>query len=745
MRGIRRLAGIWAATAALLAASCCAATADDEAPERATFGRADDEITIDGRLDETSWRSANPLKKFYEIYPANTGQPPVATIVSFLYDERNIYVAVRALDPQPVAIRAPIVRRDQVLSDQDYVEVFLDPLNTRRSAFFFRVSARGIVTDGQYDDRNRLRDYSPDFDFDAATTIDEEGWTAEIRIPLSSLRYQAGVGNSWGYVIYRNLPREQVVTIASAPIPRGANCDLCYANVIDGIPVEKRGSLAVIPHIEYSRLDDDVNTSSELSGGIDLTWKPRENTVVDATIFPDFSQIEADAPQLTANTQFALALTEKRPFFLEGTDLLATQIPAIYTRAFTDPDVGVRITDRSSRHEYTALALRDAGGGTVIEPGPINSRSALQDFESTAFAGRNRFLLENGSLGMLATGRFNDDGSQNVVIGADGTWMPSAADQITAQFLRSQTGNPHRPDLLDTWTGQRLHGNAYALGWTHSADAGFSSIEYQSFSHDFRAWNGFVTQVGISSLTGVGSLYFYPDNDSLVTRFGPQLTISRVESNAGEQVSRSISPGLSLRAARDTVVSLAWQPNAASTTLAGRRSYDSWTLGISSTPVPWMPQATLSASAGDVLDSVTGMTGDGINLLAMIPLRFSRLEIGSIIGYQALRSRAAADDGKTLFIERDMQVTGTWHFSSRLNLRLTHQQTTFDARPPFTGLAAGSRAQTKLSSVLLSYQTNWQTRLYFGATTSSERTDVPEPLQTKALQVFAKISYAFSN
>jgi hypothetical protein len=299
-----------AGAAALLAAPCFAAAAEDEAPEHATFGRAAGEFVVDGRLDESSWRSATPLQKFYEIYPADTGEAPVATTVSFLYDERNVYVAVRALDPQPAAIRAPIVRRDQVLSDQDYVEVFLDPLNTRRSAFFFRVSARGIVTDGQYDDKNRIRDYSPDFDFDAATTIGEEGWTAEIRIPLSSLRYRAGVENSWAYVIYRNLPREQVVSIASAPIPRGANCDLCYANVIEGIPVEQSDSLSVIPHIAYARLDDEVRTRDELEAGIDLTWKPRENTVVDATIFPDFSQIEADAPQLTANTQFALALTE---------------------------------------------------------------------------------------------------------------------------------------------------------------------------------------------------------------------------------------------------------------------------------------------------------------------------------------------------------------------------------------------------------------------------------------------------
>ncbi|HKS57299.1 MAG TPA: DUF5916 domain-containing protein [Steroidobacteraceae bacterium] len=729
----------------MLAASCPASAAENAAPERAAFGRAAGEIVIDGRLDDASWKSATPQTKFYEIYPANIGEPPVATMVSFLYDDRNIYVAVRALDPRPAAIRAPIVRRDQVLSDQDYIEVFLDPLNTRRSAFFFRVSARGIVTDGQYDDKNRLRDYSPDFDFEAATVIDEEGWTAEMRIPLSSLRYQAGVENSWAYVIYRNLPREQVVTIASAPIPRGANCDLCYANVIEGIPVSRSGSLSVIPHVEYARLDDGMSGSNQLDGGIDLTWKPRENTVVDATIFPDFSQIEADAPQLTANTQFALALTEKRPFFLEGTDLLTTQIPVVYTRAFTDPDVGVRITDRSARHEYTAMALRDAGGGTVIEPGPINSRAALQDFESTAFVGRDRFLLDNGSVGMLATGRFNDDGSQNVVVGVDGTWTPSAADQVSAQWLRSETKNPQRPDLLESWTGQGLNGEAGALGWAHSSDAWYANVMYQSYSRDFRAWDGFVTQVGVSSLVAITDAYFYPDDGGFINRFGPELTVMRVQDNSGGRISQSVAPGVVIRAARDTYVSLAWQPNALSTTLAGPRYCDSWVLGFSSTPFAWMPQAMISLSAGETPDNATGAIGDGINLIATIPLRFSRLEVGSTISYQSLRSRALDNDEKTLFTERNMQVTATWHFSNKLNLRVTHQQASFDAAPPFGGLQSDVHARSRLSSVLLSYQSNWQTRYYVGVLTGSDESSGPIHPDSRHNQIFAKISYAFSN
>jgi hypothetical protein len=728
----------------ILAVSCLASAAQNPAPEAAPFRRTTGEIVVDGRLDEASWQSAVPRTKFYEIYPANAGEPPVATAVSFLYDERNIYVAVRAFDPEPAAIRAPIVRRDQVLSDQDYVEVFLDPLNTRRSAFFFRVNARGIVTDGQYDDKNRLRDYSPDFDFDGATSIDDEGWTAEIRIPLSSLRYQAGLENSWAYVVYRNLPREQVVTIASAPILRGANCDLCYANLLEGIPVAQSDSLAVIPHVAYTRLDDDLRASNAFEAGIDLTWKPRANTVVDATIFPDFSQIEADAPQLTANTQFALALTEKRPFFLEGTDLLTTQIPAIYTRTFTDPDAGVRITDRSSRHEYTALALRDAGGGTVIEPGPINSRSALQDFESTAFAGRNRFLLENGSLGMLATARFNDDGSQNVVVGADGTWTPSAADQINAQFLSSQTRNPNRPDLLDVWTGQRFSGNASSLTWAHRATSWDARTTYESYSRGFRTWNGFVTQVDASSFTILGSLYFYPDDGRFITRFGPTLTLSQVESDTGARLGRTISPGFAVRGAGDTVISLVWQPHTQTTALAGPRSFSSFSLGIRSTPFAWMPQAVLSVTGGQALDNVTGEVGKGFSLQGTIPLRFARLEITPTGSYQTLAASRADPARGTLFTERNFQLTATWHFSNQFHLRVIHQRADFDAVPPFAGLEFPARSTSRVSSVLLSYQANWQTRCYVGTLMSSDRSGGHEPSRSEQMQIFAKISYAFS-
>lgn len=133
MHGIRSSKGTRPAAAATLLAAARLLSAGDNPPSgRADFGRVEGAITLDGVLDEVDWRAASPVTQFFKIYPANLGTPAVATTAAFLYDDRNVYVAIRALDPDAASIRAPIVRRDQVLDDQDYVEVFLDPLNTRR-------------------------------------------------------------------------------------------------------------------------------------------------------------------------------------------------------------------------------------------------------------------------------------------------------------------------------------------------------------------------------------------------------------------------------------------------------------------------------------------------------------------------------------------------------------------------------------------------------------------------------------
>jgi hypothetical protein len=331
------------------------------------------------------------------------------------------------------------------------------------------------------------------------------------------------------------------------------------------------------------------------------------------------------------------------------------------------------------------------------------------------------------------------------VAGADGTWTPSTEDQISAQFLSSQTRNPNRPDLLDVWAGQHLSGDAGALAWTHRSNDWSADFTYESYARDFRAWNGFVTQVGMSSVLGIVDRYFYPDNGGRITRWGPHVTMSRKEGNSGERIAQWASAGFVVRGAGDTEVTLDWYPHVDTLTLAGPRSYGIVNLTVTSTPVPWMPEAVVSGYTGEIVDNVTGAVGHGFNILGTIPLRFSRLEIKSTVGYQT--SRGAGQNGatQTLFTERNTQVTATWHFSSRLNLRITHQEAAFDAAPPFAGLESAVHARSRLSSLLLSYQTNWQTRYYIGALTGSDESDGPIRQDSRHNQIFGKISYAFSN
>jgi hypothetical protein len=345
--------------------------------ETAQFTRLDHAIRFDGRVDDPAWDLATPLTRFYEVYPGDIAIPRVKTEARFLYDDKNIYVRVRAWDTNAKSIRAPFVSRDAVLDDQDYIDLLIDPSGGRHNALVFRTNARGVETDAQFSEETQYRDYTVDLNYDVQTSIDAQGWTAEFRIPLSTLRYRRGAPKSWSFVIFRNWPRGATVSMASAPIPRRANCTLCMAGTMSGLAVTTAAApVTVAPYVTYTRAGNgDGNEASDSNAGrvgFDAKWQPRPDMAIDLTVKPDFSQVEADDLQLTTNTRFALQLIEKRPFFLEGSDLLnnQNQITSIYTRSITDPQDGLRITRRGETSEYAALVVQDAGGGTVIEPDP---------------------------------------------------------------------------------------------------------------------------------------------------------------------------------------------------------------------------------------------------------------------------------------------------------------------------------------------------------------------------------------
>jgi hypothetical protein len=696
------------------------AAADTPAAEATRFTRAAGSIVIDGRLDERSWSSAQPVSRFFEVYPASVGMPPAETEARLLYDDRNIYIGIRATDPAAGLIRSSLARRDQALDAQDYVEILLDPANTRQNAMLFRTNPHGVQVDGVYDEAARARYYAPDFDFDVRTASDQAGWTAEFRIPLTTLRYVAARSDAWAFAIYRHRPRETAVTMASIPVPRSTGCLLCFAGEARGLELRPRGDAhSLTPHLTLASLDRVPGGASErIRVGVDAKWQPRPDTAIDVTIRPDFSQVEADRPQLTANTRFALSVPEKRPFFLEGLDLFAMPIPAVYTRSFTDPRGGIRITGRGTARDYSALLLRDAGGGIAIEPGPTGSRAVVPDFESTAAVARFERLHGPVSWGALASARLNDDDSKNLVVGFDGQWAPSTSDRVIAQVLGSETVNPNRPDLLSSWIGQRLKGVAGSVEAVHFGDSWYGTLKTQLLSPGFRAWNGFVTQVGAESVRASGGLYFYP-RGSMVTRVSPVVSLEETRTTDGSVVSRRVAPAVHIQAVRDTLVTVTWSPNEEGTTPLGLRSFDSLSTMISSTPVAWMPGAGVSFSTGESLDLATGQVGTSRTVQATLPIRLEQLELITSLARQSLESR---------FTERNVHVNATWHFSTRLYAQGIHQMSSLST--------ADATTRRELTSLLVSYQTNWQTRYFIGF----RQVDGLE----RDRELFAKISYVFS-
>src|SRR6185436_1373073 len=364
-------------------------------PAQVSIAKLSGSVTIDGDLSDPAWKSARKIESFVEYFRGDNAAPPAVTTGMLAYDDDAVYVAFAAADPSPREIRAPLVDRDKVLGDQDYVSILIDTQNDRRSGVAFRVNPRGVQTDSVVNDSSGEEDFSPDFYYQAVARRTPEGWSAELRIPLASLRYPATDPQSWGVILMRNYPRDFRYIMASTPIPKNSGCFLCHAATVTGFEGLPTGShFTLTPYSTAANLDGPT-------AGFDLKWNPSTRLTIDATLNPDFSQIEADVPQLEVNSRFALAYPEKRTFFLESVDLLNTPIRAVYTRSVTSPAWGMRATGQSGASAYTFLLAEDRGGGSVVIPGPQGSQFLPQDFRSRVAIGRVRRSFGDSFGGLL--------------------------------------------------------------------------------------------------------------------------------------------------------------------------------------------------------------------------------------------------------------------------------------------------------------------------------------------------------
>ena len=738
--------GVWWLTLALaLAATTPAAAQNALAGEAIHIARATGPITVDGVLDEEAWRAATRVDKWYEISPGDNTEPRYSNVGRLAFDDRFFYVGLEFSDPDPKAIRAPLSDRDNVPGFTDYGGVLLDTRGDGHSATTFMANPRGIQSDSIIDDASG-EDSSPDFFWDAAGHITDRGWTLEMRIPFSSLRYKNGDPQTWGILLYRNLPRQFRYQIASATVPRGSSCTVCRLNSLMGLQrLPSGGHLVAAPYTSATSNAQPRNglgtpliaESLDPEVGLDVKWTPTADTVVDLTANPDFSQVEADTAQISANERFALFFPEKRPFFLEGVDLFSTPLQAVYSRTITAPSVGARITSRGAGVRYTVLVAEDDGGGTVVIPGPNSSSFAEQASGSTVLIARAKRSLGLSFVSLLATAREARDGAAyNRVAGPDFQWRPTANDAITGQLIVSDTRTPNRADLAPEWTGQQLTSHAGSLEWSHSTRHLDYSASYKDVGNDFRADGGFVPQVGYRE----GAL----NSGWTVRPTGPlnfirtYVDAKRQTDRDGHLISRVFEGGGAIETKLDGFVILSViDDRVRSGAATFRRRRFNYTARVN--PARRVSQLVVEGTAGEEIDFANSRLGHGTTVKFSAHLNpMDHLELQLVENQQWLNIA----ESQRLFTARVSRLRAVYTFTSRLFVRAIGQYVTTDRDPVLYLTSVDRRSASFSGSLLFAYKLNWQSVMFVGYGDERERSD-RDRLEPSSRQFFVKVSYAF--
>jgi len=479
--------------------------------------RATQRPSIDGVLDDTAWRGAALLEHWVQTRPGDNVTPAGPTVAYLTYDANALYLAVRAGDAAGKT-RGRLHERDGVaMQGQDFITVLIDTFNDRRRAFSIYLNPLGIQGDGIQIEGGGFSEW--DGLFDSRGRMSPEGYVIELAIPFKSLRFPAGAEQRWGFAIVRHYGRDGM---EDTPWKRNRDlsCDLCQMITLTGIRgIGANRNLELNPAL-VSRISSQrpelaspfapstTGTQLGLNGKIGLT----SGLTLDATWNPDFSQIEADAGQLELNNRLALFFPEKRPFFLESTDILESRVslpgqfadfnPApmnlVYTRRVVEPDAGAKLTGKLGRLRVGAIAALDAAHDYEF----ASAIGGLSPAQLDPFDGdRARVGVARGKLDVLADGFIG--GTLTARRFADGHQFTGAVDTRlrfgagTTVHLLAAHSESRDPTLYRRVSG-RL---ASTLGSGSALDAALDSLPAEARDQDgaARRGNGIQAQIEYAS------------------------------------------------------------------------------------------------------------------------------------------------------------------------------------------------------------------------------------------------------
>lgn len=522
---------------------------------------------LDGLLTEAFWAAAPVMDRFTQQEPME-GQPASeATQVMVLYDAENLYVGIRALDSEPDRIVSRILQRDKVMrvdgfdqrpvfAGDDAVAILFDPFDDNRNAYVFATNPNGAEFDGLLADEGK--EFNVDWRgvWEVAGTRTAEGWSAEFKIPLQTIRYPNNPDRPWGFNVYRIIRRKnEKVFWQGWSRDSGGFHRVSLAGSLAGLenlPAMGR-NLEVKPYFlggsRQSRAEDGtLSRTSELEMGLDLKTEVRPGLVLDLTFNTDFAQVEVDDEQVNL-TRFGLFFPEKRDFFLENSGIFQFGMapnpfePPPF-QMFFSRQVGIEEDEDEVVPILAGGRLTGRVGGQTV--GFMNvvtdEVEGLVGQESFSVARIKRDVGENSYLGLMATDRRSAEG-WNTVVGVDGAFYltPSLNIQswIAQTFTKGEGGDDLAYSLVANYETDKYGAffRHLAVGEDAEARAGFiqrtdlrrtDMYARRSFRPSWRAVRKTDVMVGGNLFTGMdGTIQDWAVGPLLITEFesGAQLTV----------------------------------------------------------------------------------------------------------------------------------------------------------------------------------------------------------------------------
>jgi hypothetical protein len=483
---------------------------------------------VDGRLDDDAWRDGPQTTGEWLSYnPLHGSSIAQRTQVWIAHDAKFLYFAFQCDDPEPLRIKTSVTRRDNIWSD-DWVGLSLDALGTGQTSYHLMVNPSGIQLD-MINTISGNEDTSPDYVWDSAGRLNDRGYAVEVRLPLSSIRFGGGDEVRMGVLFWRRVSRLGVSVAWPALEPGKWVFDKHATLAFDTLePVLPREAIPSVTFstdqlratpASWSKADHDGDVGFSTKLGLTPT------VTLDATVNPDFSQVESDAFQVEVNQRYPVFFSEKRPFFMEGAGLFtlagsandSSMIAAVHTRRIVNPMAGVKFTGSAGRLQFGTLTALD----DVLDADGVEGHDRLFNI------GRLQYSLGPSSyVGALVTD-MESEGSFNRVAGGDVSWRVGEAQRVTGMLLLSRSSQPD---------GAPRNGIATSASWGYNTRRQSIAAFFEHYDRDFRMDTAFYNRVNITSGWGYTDWNFYPDpkTHAWIRRISPFVFLQATEDrNAG--------------------------------------------------------------------------------------------------------------------------------------------------------------------------------------------------------------------